>query len=50
MGEAKYVISEGEVVIKTPNQPEPKDYYDVTETEEEREERINSYSEVKENE
>jgi len=45
----KYIIIEGENIIKTPKKPEPKDYFDVLETEGERAERIYlcSDSEVK---
>ncbi|MDB1930007.1 hypothetical protein ABHA37_08240 [Clostridium tertium] len=52
MENEKYIIVEGENVIKTPNQPNPSDYFDILETEQEREARIYLYSdsEVKDNE
>lgn len=44
--EKDYIIEEGTRAYKTPNQPNVKDYYDISETEEERAERIFLYSEV----
>lgn len=44
--EIKYEILEKEVEIKRPNSPDPKDYYDILESESERQERIFLYSEV----
>lgn len=37
-------------IYKTPDIPKPENYYDISETKEEREERIWLYSEVKEDE
>ena len=48
--EVKYEIKEEEYKIKRPQQPRAEDYYDVTESKEEREERIYLYSEVVDNE
>lgn len=48
--EVKYEIKEEEYKIKRPQQPRVEDYYDVTESKEEREERIYLYSEVVDNE
>lgn len=45
--EEKYIITEGESIIKANEKPKPEDYFDILETEEEREERIYLYSEVK---
>lgn len=44
--ELKYEITVGELEIKRPNSPEPSNYYDILEGEEERKERIFLYSEV----
>ena len=48
--EVKYEIKEEEYKIIRPQQPRAEDYYDVTESKEEREERIYLYSEVVDNE
>jgi hypothetical protein len=40
----KYIITEGENIIKKPKIPSPGDYYDINETPEERAERIYLYS------
>lgn len=50
MENEKYVISEGENIIKLNEKPKPEDYFDILETEEDRVERIYLYSEVNENE
>ena len=44
--EVKYEIKEEEYKIKRPQQPRAEDYYDITESEAERAERIYLYSEV----
>lgn len=44
--ENKYVIIEGDYVYKSPQKPSPSDYHDITESQEDREERIYLYSEV----
>lgn len=43
----KYIIEEKSKVYKRPKEPKPEDYYDISETENERKERIFLYSEVK---
>lgn len=47
MEEVRYIFNEGEKTINKPSSPNPKDYYDILETAEERAERIYLYSEVK---
>ncbi|MBI5993969.1 hypothetical protein [Clostridium perfringens] len=44
--DSQYVIKEGEYTYKVPQKPKASDYYDVLETDKEREERIFLYSEV----
>ena len=43
----KYVIEENDKAYKRPKEPKQEDYYDISETENERKERIYLYSEVK---